>query len=164
MSKNNFKPKRKFTIIDGIIIFILLIGIATIGSKFKKAQVNTPFVAKSNKIQISYFVEEIPESAATSIELGDPVKESIQNASFGKVVDKVVEQSVSWSRDVDGNYVSSTKEGYASLYITMEADGIIGKNGVTIDKSIYYIGQTLTIYAGNSMLQNGRIAEITKVQ
>ncbi|MBU5427397.1 DUF4330 domain-containing protein [Tissierella pigra] len=164
MSKNNLKPKRKFTIIDGIIIFVLVVGIAAVGNKFKKAQVNTPFVAKSDKIEISYFVEEIPESAATSIEIGDSVRESIQNANFGKVSDKVVDQSISWSRDVDGNYVPSTKEGYASLYITMEADGIIGKNGVTIDKSIYYIGQTLTIYAGNSMLQNGRIAEIKKVE
>lgn len=156
--------KRRFTVIDLVIILLLIVTIVGVGRKFTKAKVSTPFVAKMDRIEISFFMEEIPDYAANAIELGAPVKESIQNSSFGKVSDIVIEDSVSWSRSEDGNFVPSTKEGYASLYITMVGEGMIGSNGVTIDKSVYYIGQTLTLYAGNSILQNGRIADIKKVE
>lgn len=164
MSKNNNKLKRRFTVIDLAIILVVIISIVGIGRKFTKAKVSTPFTAKMDKIQISYFIEEVPEFAAEAIEIGSPVRESIQSASFGKVSDIVIEDSISWSRADDGSYVSSSKDGYSSLLITMDGEGIIGSNGVTIDKSVYYIGQTLTIYAGNSMLQNGRIADIKKIE
>lgn len=164
MGKNNLKPKGKFTVIDLVIIMVVIVSIIGVGRKFSKAKVSTPFVAKMDKIQISYFIEEIPEYAAKAIEMGSPVRESIQNSNFGTVSDIKIEDSISWSRADDGSFVASSKEGYSSLYITMDGEGIIGTNGVTIDKSVYYIGQTVTIYAGNSILQNGRIADIKKVE
>lgn len=156
--------KRRFTVIDFLIVMVVIISIVGIGRKFTKAKVSTPFAAKTEKVQISYFVEEIPEYAAKAIEIGSPVRESIQNSNFGKVSDIVIEESISWSRAEDGSYVASSKEGYSSLLITMDGEGIIGSNGVTLDKSVYYIGQTLTIYAGNSILQNGRIADIKTIE
>lgn len=164
MTKNNFKLRRKFTFIDLAIILVILASIFTMSRKFSKAKVSTPLAAKSNKIQISFFIEEVPEFAATAIEIDSPVRESIQNASFGRVSDITIDESISWARGEDGNFVATSRDGYSSLTITMDAGGTIGNNGVTIDKSVYYIGQTITLYAGNSILQNGRISDIKVVE
>ena len=164
MANNNFKQKRKFTFIDLAIVLIVLVSLFTISKKFSKAKVSTPIATKSQNIQVSFYLEEVPEFAATAIEIGDPVKESIQNANFGKVKDINISDSISWARDKDGNFITTPREGYSSVVITMDASGLVSSNGVTIDKSIYYIGQTLTLYAGNSILQNGRISDITIVE
>lgn len=164
MTKNNYKLKRKFTFIDLVILLVILGSIFGVSKKFSNAKVSTPLAAKSEKIQVSFFIEEVPEFAASAIEIGSPVRESIQNASFGKVSDITLDKSISWARGEDGNFISSSRDGYSSLLITMDAQGMIGNNGVTIDKSIYYVGQTVTIYAGNSILQNGRISDIKKVE
>jgi hypothetical protein len=58
--------------------------------------------------------------------------------------------------------VSSPREGYSSLTLTMEATGTITNNGVSVDKSVYYVGQTISLYAGNSYLKDGRISGIKK--
>lgn len=164
MAKNNLKSKRKFTFIDFAIILVILVSLFTLSRKFSKAKVSTPIATKSQNIQVSFFIEEVPEFAATAIEIGDPVKESIQSSNFGKVKDIIVSDSISWARDKDGNFVTTPREGYSSVVITMDASGLVSSNGVTIDRSIYYIGQTLTLYAGNSILQNGRISDITVIE
>jgi hypothetical protein len=46
----------------------------------------------------------------------------------------------------------------------METVGTINNNGVTIDKSQYYVGQTLSLYAGKSYLKDGRISKIEKAE
>lgn len=157
--KNNGK-KSKFNFLDILIILIILVGAFGGYRKFKKASVSTPLAPKTQKIEISYKIEEVPTYAAEAIKVGDPVKESVQNANFGSITETIVEDSISWARNKDGQVVSSSRDGYSSLTIKMEASGIIGENGVTIDRSVYYVGQTLVIYAGNSMLQTGRISDI----
>ncbi len=163
MDKQKAKAKRKFTAIDFIIILVIITAILGAKYKLSKANAVTPFVAKPDKIKVSFFIEEVPEFAAKAVKIGDPVKESIQNSNFGKVTDIVIDKSISWARDNSGNFVASNRDGYSSVSIAMEAYGLIGNNGVTIDKSVYYIGQTITLYAGNSVFQNGRIADIKKV-
>lgn len=164
MINNNLKSKRKFTFIDLVILIVILGSIFTVSRKFSKAKVSTPLATKSQKIQVSFFIEEVPEFAAKAIEIDDPVRESIQNASFGRVRDINIGDSISWARNKEGNFITTPREGYSSLTITMDANGIISNNGVTIDKSIYYIGQTITLYAGNSILQSGRISDIKAIE
>lgn len=163
MDNQKSKKKIKFTIIDLIILLVVIAAIIGVKYKFSKANAATPFVAKVDKIQVSFFIEETPEFAAKAVNIGDPVRESIQNSNFGNVIDIVVNESISWARSDNGDFIASSREGYSSVSITMEANGLIGNNGVTIDKSVYYIGQTITLYAGNSIFQNGRISDIKKI-
>ena len=156
--------KRKFNFIDIIIILVLVSGLVFGFKKFKKADISAPASNKGSKILVSYYIEEVPSYAADAIELGEPVKEEVQNSSFGTVVSKDVEESVSWARNDQGQFFKSSRDGYNSLTITMEANGIIGENGVTIDKSVYYIGQTVGLYAGNSYLKTGRISDVQPIE
>ena len=82
--------------------------------------------------------------------------------SFGKVVDVEVGPSVSWGEDAKGNQVKSTKEGWSSIYITMETNGKLGPNGITIGGSKYYIGQFVTLRVGDSIFY-GRISNAEKL-
>lgn len=157
------KRKKKFNFIDILIILILIGGLVFGLKKFNKANVASSPSAKSQKILISYYVEEVPSYAAESIEIGSPVREEVQSSNFGRVVDKKVDKSVSWSRDSSGQFKISNREGYNSLVLTMEAQGLVRDNGFAIDKSVYYIGQTLTLHAGNAILETGRISNVELV-
>lgn len=155
--------KRKFTIIDFVVVILLIISLIGLKSKFAKANIASPSSSKE-KILITFYIEETPDYIVDAIEMGNPVKESIQNSDFGKVVKINPSDSIYWESREDGQLVSSSREGYSSLYITMEGTGIINKNGVSIDKSVYYVGQTISIYAGNSLIKDGRISEVTKIE
>lgn len=153
--------KRKFTLIDFIIIIVVLVSLITLKSKFSTAKIASSSDDLSENILITFFIEETPDYTISPIKIGDMVKESVQNSSFGEVVEIITGESIYWKSDNDGNLVSSSREGYSSLYITMKTKGVISGSGVSVDKSVYYVGQTVSIYAGNSLLKDGRISEIT---
>ena len=155
--------KKKFTWIDFAIILIILISVAGVANKFAKAKIAAP-TADKEKLQITYYVENVPDSVVQAIKDGDPVRETIQSSDFGKVIKIEPHESVFWECNEAGQYVASGKKGYSSLYITMEAYGIFNRDGVTVDRSVYFVGQSISLYAGNSELNNGRISKIVKAQ
>lgn len=156
-----FKKKLKWT--DLAIIIIIIAGIAGVTYKFSKANVAAPAVSK-DKLQVSYYMEYVPDSTIQSLKIGDLVRDTVQNSYLGKIVEINTGESIYWASRDDGQIVSSPKEGYSSLEIIMEAEGIINPNGVSIDKSVYHVGMTISLYAGNAILEggNGRISEIVK--
>lgn len=155
--------KRKFTWIDFTIILFVVVGIIGMSYKFSKAKIAAPTAVKDSILVTVYF-EYTADSNIKPIKVGDPVREQIQNANFGRVVKKESGESIFWESRDDGQLVSSGRKGYSSLRITMETQGIINKDGVSLDKSVYYVGQTISLYAGNSLLSNGRISEAVKVK
>lgn len=152
--------KRNFNFLDIVILLIIIGGVAFGLRKYQQANLSTPIAPKANNIEISYYIEEVPDYAAEAIQLGDPVKEEIQSANFGVVTDIEIDDSVSWARNDQGEFFQSQRDGYASLKLKMKANGTLSDNGVTIDKSVYYIGQTITLHAGNSILKTGRISDL----
>ncbi len=153
--------RKKSTWITIALVLIVVIGIAGISGKFSKARVGAQATAQE-KIIISFYMENTPDCTIDSIKEGDIVKETIQGSNFGKVIELHRDESIFWGADEAGIFVSSPREGYSSLTITMEGTGIISSSGVSIDKSVYYVGQTLSLYAGNSYLAGGRISKIEK--
>jgi hypothetical protein len=151
----------KISIIDILIVVIIIVAVAGIGSKFVKSKTASPFV-KTDKIQVQFYVEDAPDYAIKAVKIGDPVRESIQNTGLGKVIDIKIDKSVSWVQTDKGEYVAASREGYLSCVLTMEAEGIYGNNGVSINNTEYYIGRTLVLYVGNSAL-SGRIYDLRKI-
>lgn len=155
--------KKKFTWIDFAVILVLIVSIVGISYKFSKAKIAAPTTDKE-KLLVTYYMENVPDNTINSIKNGDPVRETIQNSDFGKVVEINAGESIYWESREDGQLVPSPRKGYSSLYITMEAQGILGKSGVSIDKSVYYVGEGMSLYVGSSILESGRISGVTKVQ
>jgi len=153
---------KKISAIDIIILLVIIAAVAGAGYKFAKSRTTSFFTDKTEKIEIEFYNEEVPDFVAKSIKIGDPCFESVQNASFGHVTAIKIDKPVSWVETEDGRFVAASKPGCSSIKVTMEANGLMGNNGVTIDKSVYYVGQTITLYVGNSALFYGRISDIRK--
>jgi hypothetical protein len=153
--------RKKSTWIIIAIALIVIIGVAGISGKFAKARVGAPAAAQ-DKLIVTFYLESTPDATIDAIKVGDPVKETVQNSNFGKITDIQRGESIFWANKDSGEFVASPREGYSSLSLTMETMGTINNNGVTIDKSPYYVGQTLSLYAGKSYLKDGRISKIEK--
>lgn len=156
--------KKKITWIDITIVLVVLVSIIGVGSKFSNAKVATPIGDSTGEIYLTFYIEETPDYVVDAISIGDQVTESVQNSNFGEVVEITPGPSIYWKPNDDGHLVGSSREGYSSLYLTMKTKGIISGSGVSVDKSVYYVGQTVTLYAGNSILKEGRISEATSVK
>ncbi len=151
----------KISIIDILVILIIVVAVVGIGYKFTRSNTSNPVFTKQKDVQIKFQMDEVPDFIVNAIKVGDPVRESVQNASFGKVVNIETGDSILWLTTEDGRNVKVSREGYYSLEITMEAKGMPDNLGVLIDKANYYVGQTITLYVGNAVLSSGRITEIT---
>lgn len=155
--------KKKSTWIVIAIALIVIIGVAGLSGKFAKAKVGAPAAAQ-DKLIVTFYLENTPDATIDAIKEGDPVKETVQGSNFGKVTGIQRGESIFWANKDSGEFVASPREGYSSLSLTMETVGTINNNGVTIDKSQYYVGQTLSLYAGKSYLKDGRISKIEKAE
>jgi hypothetical protein len=153
--------RKKSTWITIALALIVIIGIVGISGKFAKAKVGAPAAAQE-KIFVTFYLENTPDCTIDSLKEGDNVSETIQGSNFGKITEIQRGESIFWATRETGEFVSSLREGYSSLNLTMETVGTINNSGVSIDKSLYYVGQTLSLYAGNSFLKDGRISKIEK--
>jgi hypothetical protein len=158
---NKGKLFGKVSIIDILIVFVFIGIIAGVGYKFTRSKTPTVFT-KQDTLRVEYFVEEALDATANSIKVGDRAKEAVQNASFGTVTDLKIDKSVSYAATDDGEIKLTNKPGYSSVVITMEAKGIYGSFGTTIDNTEYYIGSYITLRVGNAAFY-GRITRIEKI-
>lgn len=152
----------KISIIDIFIVILAILVGALAWFKFSGYSNEDSSSDKTQNIQIVFFQEEINNFSANNIKVGDPASEALQNIGFGKVTDIKIDKSISWSSDAKGIQVSSSKKGYSSIYITMEGKGIVGPNGISIGGHTYYIGEVITLRAGNSIFF-GRIYSAEKI-
>lgn len=152
----------KISIIDILFVVILLASVLFALNKFGLFSPKAAIVNTDDKIELVFYQEEINNFSATNVKVGDPSTEALQNNSFGTVTDIKIGDSISWGSDVEGNQVSASREGYSSIYITLESRGTVGPNGVTIGSSTYYIGEIITLRVGTTIFF-GRISDAKKI-
>lgn len=151
---------RIFGVVNILDIFIVAIVVMVIAAIFSRGEAIIP---KKDTLIATFYIEEAPDFAVDAINNGDPVTEATFSSSVGKVTGKETGPSVSWARSLDGEVKKSTKDGYSYAYVTMECEGVFNSDGsFTIDKSKYFVGQTITLNVGNSRLENGRFSSIVK--
>lgn len=162
MIDKNGKLFGKISIIDIGIIILLLIAASFLIIKLGIFSPQKIASVKTDKIRITFYQEEVNSFTANNVKLNDPANEKLLNISFGNVVDIKINNSVSWGVDKGGKQVLSSKEGWSSVLIDMEAAGILSQNGITLGGSSYYVGQTIVLRAGTSTFY-GRIYSAAKV-
>ncbi len=157
MSENK---KVKFTFIDGIVVLVIIAVIAFVGYKFFGKEV-AQNQAASDVYEISFFVEESPDFAAESVEVGSGVTDEAKKIPLGTVKKVEVNDSVSFGGTSDGQIVKTSKEGYKSVKITAEVNANEFEHGVKIEGNEYVVGHSMTIYAGKAKFY-GRISGLKK--
>lgn len=152
----------KISIVDIIIVILIILAgsffFKQIGLKNSKDLI----AKKTDNLQIVFHQEEINDFTANNVEIGDIAKESLHNANIGTVTDVILDDAIVWEYDLDGIQVKSSKEGFSSIDIVMETTGVLGPNGITLDGSTYYLGQTITLKVGSSIFY-GEIKSAEKV-
>lgn len=152
----------KISIIDILFVLIALALGALVLFKLGFLSSDQGVVVNKNKVEVVFYQEEVNNFSSDNVHVGDPASEALQNVSFGNVTDIKIGESVSWDSTVEGKQFSASREGYSSIYISMEAYGTLGPNGINLGGSTYYIGQTITLRAGNSIFY-GKIYSADKI-
>ena len=138
--------KARLNIIDILIILVVLAGVAFFAYKFMTAGgVSAP----TDKVQIVFFEEECPDYVPEHTHVGDSVLDGSTNTYLGTVADIEVDESVTYTyNDLTSETTLGHKEGYVSAYITADCVGQLTDNGVVIDGTLYSVGHTLILHAG----------------
>ncbi|MEG1632793.1 MAG: DUF4330 domain-containing protein [Oscillospiraceae bacterium] len=139
----------KVNIVDLIIIIIILAAAVFLGTKLIGPDSTA---TNTEKVLVSFYYEECPSYVADNLKAGDAIWDSGENVNLGTVKDWTTTDSVTYLLDDNGNTVQTSKDGYCALTLRGEAEGVIGAHGVTVGGTLYGIGHTLTIYAGDCKL------------
>lgn len=146
---SNGKLFGKVSIIDALILFVILAGIAGIGYKYSTSKSASPFRAP-DKFQLVFYGEEVPDFTATKVKVGDKAKETVKNTDFGNVVDVKLDKSMSVAMTDQGEYHITSRPDMNSLTVTVDCEGVYSDSGVTVQNNDFYIGQYLNLKIGNS--------------
>ena len=138
--------KARLNIIDILIILVVLAGVVFFAYKFMTAGGTA---APMDKVQIVFFEEECPDYVPEHTHVGDSVLDGTTNTYLGTVADIEVDESVTYTyNDLTSETTLGHKEGYVSAYITADCVGQMTDNGVVIDGTLYSVGHTLILHAG----------------
>lgn len=139
----------KINLIDLFVIIVVVAVVAFLGFKFLGP---SDVVSGNQKVILSVFCEETSDFVVERIAVGDEVFDSVANVVMGTLANWTEGESESYVTNPSGIIVQYSKDGYRSLDIQVECDGVIGPHGVTIDGTLYGIGHSMAIYVGDCKL------------
>ena len=152
----------KISIVDILIVAVLLAAIGGVYYKFGRSKTATPFT-KSDTIEVSFYIEDIPDFVANSIKEGDLVKDRVNNVTIGKVTNVKVGPDIIFFPTSEGQVISSSKPGYASVQFTATGQGIYSDTGSSISGMEYYINKQFELRVGKVNIYP-RISSIEKAK
>lgn len=151
----------KISIIDILVVCLILGGIAGAYYKFGRSNTISPFV-KPDRIEMTFFTEDVVEFVGAGIKAGDLVKDRV-GPVLGKVKEVVAGPGIYHAANEQGQMIKSSKEGYISLKVVIEGDGVYTNNGVTFSNMDYYVNKWFEIRVGNVSYYT-RIKSIRKIE
>lgn len=152
MIDKNGKLFGKINIIDLIFIIIVLAATVFAMNRFGVFSPDKAVGAVEKKLLLTMYQEEVNTFTLSNIKPGDPVSESFQNISLGKVSELNISSPVNWGADQNGNQIKTQRDGYSSITLKTEVPGTVTSSGFTIGGAKYYVGQLLVIRVGTSTL------------
>lgn len=159
------KKKFKFNVIDAIVVVVLLAALCFAGYKLLW-EPRSPENTTSTTYRVTYFCEEVPDFAAAAIQNGTPISDEQKDTPLGTLIEEpVIEPSVSYAYDAEGNWKASSKPGYNSVKLTAEVtiSGTPYQHGFQVGEMKYGVGHTLAFRVGYAKLY-GRISDIEIVK
>lgn len=142
----------KISIVDVLVILIIIAVAGGLYYKFGKSETVTPFT-HTQTVQVTLSLESVNQYIADNIKVGDVVQDRVQNITMGKVTSVKINKDKSYFLNANGLVIQGSKDGYCSLAVTFEGQGIYKDTGVTFGGVEYYlnkndsqwrIGNTLT--------------------
>lgn len=152
----------KVSVID-VLIVVFVILLATIGVyKYVNREKKSEEKRENEKLTITFVSEEIPSYVAETLKEGKKVRDSEWRTDIGTVISYKVEPSISYATTFQGDYVKTTKEGYNSVEVVIDADGYFEDTGVRIDGQLFLVGKYMVAEIGESAYW-GRISSVKPI-
>lgn len=152
----------KVSVID-VLIVVFVILLATIGVyKYVNREKEAEEKRENEKLTITFVSEEIPSYVADTLKKGKKVRNSEWRTNIGTVISYKVEPSISYATTFQGDYVKTTKEGYNSVEVVIDADGYFEDTGVRIDGQLFLVGKYMVMEIGESAYW-GRISSVKPI-
>ncbi len=152
----------KINLLDILIVVIIIGVVVAVAYKLNNSKVITPFTQK-DKIVTVLTADEVIEEIASTLNVGESVRDRVTGASFGVVKSIEVNPSISYTSNSNGEIVKSTRPGYKSLIITVEGEGVYSNSNVTFGNNDYYINKQYEIRIDNTSIYF-RVQNVTKAE
>ncbi len=136
----------KLNIVDLLIVIILAAALAFLGFKLLGPESDA---ANTQDVTLTLYCEDTPDFVAEQLLAGSSVWDSTAGVTLGTLAEWRVGDSKSYVTDANDNVVELTREEYCSLTLTVQASGVVSEHGVTIGGTLYGVGHSMTVYAGD---------------
>ena len=153
--------KKKFNLIDALVILIIVAVVAFIGIKLSNGLVAKP--ENLQRIRYTFHVEEMPDFVKEYIKENDTASVADNNDILGTVTGKNFGDAEIYSENDEGKIVKSTKEGHSRADIIIEGEGLQTPSGIKINKGVYGVGHSMAIKVGNAKVY-GKISGIEVIE
>jgi hypothetical protein len=115
----------KISIVDVLVILLIIAVGAGLYYKFGKSGTVTPFT-HTQTVQVTLSLESVNQYIGNNIKEGDIVQDRVQNVTMGKVTSVKTGPDTSYFLNANGLVIKGSKDGYCSLSVTFEGQGIYG--------------------------------------
>lgn len=153
----------KISIVDVLVIVIIIAIACGLYYKFGRSGTVTPFT-DTQKIQMSLYMESVNTYMIESIKVGDVVRDRVQNVVLGKVTDIQIGDDITYFINDKGMAVKGSREGYNSVTVVFEGEGIYKDTGVFFSGIEYYINKNGTEWRIGNTFCYAKISDIELVK
>ncbi len=151
MIDKNGKLFGKINIIDLIVILVLVAAVLVFGGKKlsdrKQVAENQP-----QTFTMELATDEVYDFVTEHVKVGETIFDADNEVVMGKVTSFEIAPARSYNADESGKVVVSEKEGFSSIKITGEMQGMLGELGAEIDGETYGVGHTFTVRVGKAKI------------
>ncbi len=146
--------KRKFNVIDFIVLVVVVAAVVLVAVKFVGNHItgNADTAEQTKTYLITFTSDEVRDYVTDRLAVGQPVTDDECKLDLGQVTEIRLDDSISFGTDASGQYVSSSKEGYYSLWVTAELTATGFANGVTVDGVTFGVGHTMVIRVADAKI------------
>lgn len=142
--------KRKFNIVDYVIIFIVVLGV--IGGIYFVKKKNTTFSENvvEEEITLFFHVPDIEKEILLPVKPNDKASDNRKKTDLGVVKSIELTESSAFAVGADGRSHRYTKPNYSGAKINLKLKGRVGNDGIYIGRYKYYIGDKIVLNIGKS--------------
>ena len=143
--------------------FVLRAGDAKLYLRVYDIKLKSDVVSKeeakqeTSEVIITLYAPETDEFIAEGLNGNTAV--TVAGNAFGTATEVKTAPSESFVEG-NGGFVTASKPGYKSVTVEVAASGVLSDSGVTIDRRLYSIGDSVDVRIGNVKLENAKIKYI----
>ncbi|MBR5535018.1 MAG: DUF4330 family protein [Clostridia bacterium] len=153
------EKKFKFNIVDVVVILVIVLAVGFVGMMFFGGSLGG---SSASAYEVTYLCEEVPDFAATVIEVGDKVLDEQKDTDLGEVTAVELSESRTYVVTDDGEVMCVGKPYYKCVSLTTVVEGQDYDFGMIAGSSKYGVGHSITIRVGKAKIF-GRVSGIKKI-